>query len=160
MEFSAVSWQTRTLAVTPYDGQLDADLAFAQQLQDSIDQRDAVVYSKRKVQMQEDAEYAKSLDEEPVNKTTTRASKQQQQMATVNDTVHLQTMLERVTLLQFIQDNEEGDDDQPMELAQLEQLEEIIHGQPYVPDHYEDNIYFHGSEPQGSPAKAHNEDSE
>ena len=65
-----------------------------------------------------------------------------------------------VTPLQVIQDNEEDDDDQPMELAQLEQLEEIIHGQPYVPDHYEDNIYFHGSEPQGSPAEIHNEDSE
>ena len=58
----------------PYDGQLDADLAFAQRLQDSIDQKDAVVYSKRKLQMQEDAEYAKSLAQEPVNKTMTRAS--------------------------------------------------------------------------------------
>ena len=36
----------------PYDGQLDADLAFAQRLQDSIDQKDAIVYNKRKLQMQ------------------------------------------------------------------------------------------------------------
>ena len=94
--------------------------------------------------MQEDAEYAKSLAEKPVNKTMTRASRQQQQMSTVNDTIHLQNMLEMVTPLQVIQDSEEDDDDQPMELAQLEQLEKIIHGQPYVPDHYEDNIYLHG----------------
>ena len=110
--------------------------------------------------MQEDAEYAKSLDEEPVHKTMTRASRQQQQMATVNDTVHLQNVLEMVTPLQVIPDSEEDDDGQPIKLAQLEQLEEIIHGQPYVPDHYEDNIHFHGSEPQGSPVEAHNEDSE
>jgi hypothetical protein len=101
----------------PYDGQLDADLAFAQRLQDSIDQKDAIVYSKRKLQMQEDAEHAKSLDEKPVNKRMTRASKQQQQMATVNDTVHLQNMLEMVTPLQVIPDSEEDDDDQPIKLA-------------------------------------------
>ena len=100
----------------PYDGQLDADLAFAQRLQDSIDQKDAVVYNKRKLQMQADYVYAKSLDEEPVNKTMTRASKQQQQMATVNDTVHLHNMLDMVTSLQVIPDSEE-DDDQPIKLA-------------------------------------------
>ena len=91
----------------------------------------------------------------------TRATQlQQQQMSTVNDQEHLQNMLDMVTPLQVIQDNEEDDGDQPMELAKLEQLEEIIHGQPYMPDHYEDNIYFHGSEPQGSPAETHNEDPE
>jgi hypothetical protein len=110
--------------------------------------------------MQEDAEYARSLDEEPVNKTMTRASRQQQQMATVNDTVHLQNMLEMVTPLQVIQGSEEDDVNQLMEIAQLKQLEEIIHGQPYVPDHYEDNIYFHGSAPQGSSAEIHSGDSE
>jgi hypothetical protein len=88
----------------------------------------------------------------------TRANKQQQQMATVNDTIHLHNKLDMVTPLQVIPDSEE-DDDQPIKLAQLEQLEEIIHGQPYVPDHYEDDIHFHGSAPQGSPAEAHNEDS-
>ena len=58
----------------PFDGHPDADLAFAQRLQDSIDQKDAVVYSKRNLQMQEDAEYAKTLAEEPVNKKMTRAA--------------------------------------------------------------------------------------
>ena len=95
-----------------------------------------------------------------VNKTMTRASRQQQQMATDNDTVHLHNMLEMVTHPQVIPDSKEDDDDQPIKLAQLEHLEEIIHGQPYVPDHYEDNIHFHGSEAQGSPVEAHNEDSE
>jgi hypothetical protein len=56
--------------------------------------------------MQEDAEYAKSLAEKPVNKTMTRASRQQQQMSTVNDTVHLQNMLDMVTPLQVIPDSE------------------------------------------------------
>ena len=125
----------------PFDGNLDTDAAFAQRLQDSINEKDLVVYSKRKLQMQEDAEYAKSLAEEPVNKTMTRATKRhQQEMSSVNDTVHLQNMLEMVTTPQVIQDSEEDDDDQPMEIAQLEELEESIHGQPYVPDHYEDNI--------------------
>ena len=67
-----------------------------------------------------------------------------------------------VTPPQVIQGREEDDDDQSMENVRLEELEESIHGQPYVPDHYEDNIYFHGSElqyPEGSPAEMHNEDS-
>ena len=67
-----------------------------------------------------------------------------------------------LTPLQVIQDSEEDDDDQPMELVQLEELEETIHGQPYVPDHYEDNIHFHGPAPpypEGSLAEMHNEDS-
>ena len=136
----------------PSDGNLDADAVFAQRLQDSMNKKDSVIYSKRKLQTQEDAEYAKSLAEEPINKTMTRATmtmtraiRQQQQMSTVNDPIHLQNMLEMVTPPQVIQDSEEDDDDQPMEIAQLEELEESIHGQPYVPDHYEDNIYFHGS---------------
>ena len=69
-------------------------------------------------------------------------------------------MLEMITPPQVIQESEEDDDDQPMENAQLE---ESIHGQPYVPDHYEDDIYFHGSEPQypeRSLAEMHNRDSE
>ena len=72
-------------------------------------------------------------------------------------------MLDIVTPLQVIEDSEEDDDDQPMELDQLEELEEVILGQPYVPDHYEDNIDFHGSAPQyleGSSAEMHDEDSE
>ena len=67
-----------------------------------------------------------------------------------------------VTPLQVIQDSEEDDDDQPIKLDQLEELEEVIHGQPYVPDHYEDSIHFHGSAPQypeGSSAEMHEEDS-
>ena len=104
--------------------------------------------------MQEDAVYAKSLDEKPVNKTMTRASRQQQQMATVNDTVNLHNMLEMVTPPQVIPDSEEDDDGQPIKLAKLEQLEVIIHGQSYVP------VHFHGSEAQGSPAEVHNEESE
>ena len=83
-------------------------------------------------------------------------------MSSVNDHEHLQTMLEMVNPPQVIQDSEEDDDDQPMKLDQLEQLEEVIHGQPYVPDHYEDNIHFHGSAPkypEGPSAEMHNEDS-
>ena len=82
--------------------------------------------------MQEDAEYAKSLGEETVNNMVTRAKvKQQQQMSSVNDQEHLYNMLDMVTPLQVIQDSEEDDDDQPMKLAQLEELEEVIYGQPY-----------------------------
>ena len=81
-------------------------------------------------------------------------------MSSVNDRENLQVLLDIVTLLEVIEDSEESDDEQPME---LDQLEESIEGQHYVPDHYEDNIYFHGSAPQypeGSPAEMHGEDSE
>ena len=78
----------------PFDGNLDADATFAQRLQDSINETDSVVYSKRKLQMQEDAEYAKSLGEEAVNKRVTRAiQRQQPQMSSINDQEHLQNML-------------------------------------------------------------------
>ena len=113
--------------------------------------------------MQEDDGYAKSLGEETVNNMVTRAKvRQRQQMSSVNDHEHLQTMLDMVSPPQVIQDSEEDDDDQPRKLDQLEQLEEVVHGQPYVPDHYEDKIHFHGSAPQytkGSPAEMHYEDS-
>jgi hypothetical protein len=43
------------------DSHNGADAAYAQRLQNSIDEKDQVVYSKRKLQMQEDAAYAQSL---------------------------------------------------------------------------------------------------
>ena len=143
----------------PYDGHLDADLAFAKRLQDSIDPKDPVSYSKRMLQMQEDAEYAQSLvAAEAGNNRKTRATTNQQQMSSVNDREHLQTMLDIVTPLSVIEDSEE--DDQPIKLNQLEELEEVIYGQPYQPDQYSQaNITFHGSAPEGSPAEMPGEDS-
>ena len=149
----------------PFDGNLDADATFAQRLQDSINEKDSVIYSKRKLQMQEDAEYAKSLvAAEAGNNRVARATQlHQQQMSSINDREHLQNMLDMTTPLQVIGNSEEDVDDQPMRLDQLEELEEVIHGRPYVPDHYEDNIYSHGPAPQypeRSPAEMHDEDSE
>ena len=144
------------------DSDHDADAAYAQRLQNAIDEKDSVVYSKRKLQLQEDAAYAQSLAAADAdNNRKTRANTTQQQMSSVNNRENLQMMLDIVTPLEEIPDNEEDDDDQPMELAQLEQLEEIIHGQPYQPGQYSQaNITFHGSEPEGSPAEMHGEDSE
>ena len=144
------------------DSDHDADAAYAQRLQNAIDEKDSVVYSKRKLQLQEDAAYAQSLAAADAdNNRKTRANTTQQQMSSVNNRENLQMMLDFVTPLEEIPDNEEDDDDQPMELAQLEQLEEIIHGQPYQPGQYSQaNITFHGSEPEGSPAEMHGEDSE
>ena len=82
-----VSHQDSPPNYKPFDGNHDADAAFAQRLQNSLDKKDAVVYSKRKLQMREDAEYARSLAEGPINKTVSRTSRQQQQMRTVNDTI-------------------------------------------------------------------------
>jgi hypothetical protein len=167
----------------------DADAAYAQRLQNSIDEKDQVVYSKRKLQMQEDAAFAQSLQltADGDNSKKTRASKladsgkahtfkmalseieiagamgeaspKSQQMSSVNTRENLQMRLDLVTPLEdseihFL--DSEGDDDQPMKTAQLEELEEVIHGQPYQPDQYSQaNITFHGS-----PAETHDEDSD
>ena len=67
--------------------------------------------------------------------------------------------LDLVTPLSVIEDSEE--DDQPIKLNQLEELEEVIYGQPYQPDQYSQaNITFHGSAPEGSPAEISGEDSD
>jgi len=82
-------------------------------------------------------------------------------MSSVNTLENLQMMLDLVTPLEEVPNSEEDNDDQPMKLAQLEELEEIIHGQPYQPDQYSQaNITFHGSEPEGSPAEMHGEGSD
>ena len=97
-----------------------------------------------------------------------------QPMSSVNTRENLQMRLDLVTPLDdseihFLdtmgEDDEqpvetrvstEDDDDQPMTLAQLEELEEVIHGQSYQPDQYSQaNITFHGS-----PAETHDEDSD
>ena len=165
----------------------DADAAYAQRLQNSIDEKDQVVYSKRKLQMQEDAAYAQSLQltADGDNSKKTRASKladlleghcgkahtiqmalseiatdaKSQPMSSVNTRENLQMRLDLVTPLEdseihFL--DSEGEDDQPMDTDQLEELEEVIHGQPYQPDQYSQaNITFHGS-----PAETHDEDSD
>ena len=114
----------------PFDGQLDANLAFAQRLYDSINEKDAVIYSKRRLQMQEDAEYAKSLiAAEAGNNRMTRATQlQQQQMSTVNDQEHLQNMLDMATPLQVIQGSEDDDDDGQLDadLAFAQRLHDSI----------------------------------
>ena len=159
------------------DAHIDADAAYAQRLQNSIDEKDQVVYSKRKLQMQEDAAYARSLQliADGDNSRKTRASKladsakalgslceappQPQQMSSVNTLENLQMRLDLVTPLSVIEDSEE--DDQPIKLNQLEELEEVIYGQPYQPDQYSQaNITFHGSAPEGSPAEISGEDSD
>ena len=125
---------------------LDADLAFAQRLQESIDQKDAVIYSKRMSQMQRDAEYAQSL----VDRRHTRATSTQQQMSSVNDREHLQTILDIVAPISVTEDSEE--DEQPIEPNQLEELNEVIYGQPYQPDQYSQaNITFHNSSQEVPP---------
>ena len=55
-------------------------------------------------------------------------------MAPVNDQANLQSMLDIITPLSAVGHSEE--DDQPIQLNQLEELEEVIHGQPYQPDQY------------------------
>ena len=85
--------------------------------------------------MQRDAEYAQSLvAAEAGNNRQTRATSDQQQLSSINDREHLQTMLDIVAPPSVIEDSEE--DDQPIKLNQLEELEEVIHGQPYQPDQY------------------------
>ena len=84
---------------------------------------------------------------------------QPQQMSSVNTLENLQMRLDLVTPLSIIEDSEE--DDQPIKLDQLEELEEVIYGQPYQPDQYSQaNITFHGSAPEGSPAERYGEDSD
>ena len=109
------------------------------------------------LQMQEDVEYAQSLvAAEAGNNRKTRATTNQQQLSSVNDREHL---LDIITPLSVIEDSEE--DDQPIKLNRLEELEEVIHGQPYQPDQYSQaNITFHGSAPEGSPAEMPGEDSD
>ena len=120
------------------DSDHDADAAFAQRLQDSINEKDSIIYSKRQLQMQEDAKFAQSPSTtEAGNNRKTRATTQSQQMSSVNDREDLQVLLDIVTPLEVIEDSEESDAEQPME---LDQLEEPIEGQHYMPDHYEDNI--------------------
>ena len=63
------------------------------------------------------------------NNRKTRATTNQQQLSSINDREHLRTMLDIITPLSVIEDSEE--DDQPIKLNQLEELEEVIHGQPY-----------------------------
>ena len=147
------------------DLSMDADAAFAQRLQNAIDEKDIVVYSKRKLQMQEDAEYAQSLAAAEAslngagNHRKTRAISHQQQMASVNDQANLQSRLDSITPLSAMSHNEECE--LPIPLNQLEELEEVIHGQPYQPDQYSQaNVIFHGSAPEGSPAEMHGEDSD
>ena len=141
--------------------------------------------------MQEDAAYARSLQliADGDNSKKTRASKladsgkahtikmalseieiagalgsrakspDSQQMSSVNTRENLQMRLDLVTPLSVIEDSEE--DDQPIKLNQLEELEEVIYGQPYQPDQYSQaNITFHGSAPEGSPAEISGEDSD
>jgi hypothetical protein len=116
--------------------------------------------------MQEDAAYARSLQliDDGDNSKKTRASKladseKSQQMSSVNTRENLQMRLDLVTPLSVIEDSEE--DDQPIKLNQLEELEEVIYGQPYQPDQYSQaNITFHGSAPEGSPAEISGEDSD
>ena len=68
-------------------------------------------------------------------------------------------MLDIITPLPAMGHSEE--DDQPIQLNQLEELEEVIHGQPYQPDQYSQaNITFHGSAPEGSPAEMPGGDSD
>ena len=68
-------------------------------------------------------------------------------------------MLDIVAPLSFIEDSE--GDGQPIKLNQLEELEEVIHGQPYQPDQYSQAIVtFHGSAQEGSPAEMPGEDSD
>ena len=87
------------------------------------------------------------------------ASPNSQQMSSVNTRENLQMRLDLVTPLEdseihFLDTMEE--DDQPMDTDQLEELEEVIHGQPYQPNQYSQaNITFHGS-----PAETHDEDSD
>jgi hypothetical protein len=148
------------------DAHIDADAAYAQRLQNSIDEKDQVVYSKRKLQMQDDAAYARSLQliDDGDNSKKTRASKladneKSQQMSSVNTRENLQMRLDLVTPLSVIEDSE--GDDQPIKLNQLEELEEVIYGQPYQLDQYSQaNITFHGSAPEGSPAEISGEDSD
>ena len=144
----------------PHDGQLDADLAFAQRLQESIDEKDSITYNKRKLQLQRDSEYAQSLaTAEAGNIRLTRAKSGQQQMSSINDREHLQTMLDIVAPPSIIEDSEE--DEEPIALNQLEELEEIIQGQLYQPEHYSQaNVTFHGSAPEGSPDEIPGEDSD
>ena len=108
--------------------------------------------------MQADAEYAQSLATAEVNLNRagnhrkTRAVSHLCQMASVNDPANLQSMLDIITPLSAMSHNEECE--LPIQLNQLEELEEVIHGQPYQPDQYSHaNVIFHGSATEGAPAE-------